>query len=1204
MAADSAGNVFIADSDNNAVKEWNASTQQVTTLVSGLGQPYGIGVDGSGNVYFVDRANDAVKEWNASTQQVATLVSGLPNAMGLAVDNLGNVYFSNVATDVVEKWNSTTGLTTPISSGVSTPVGLAVDSLGNLYIADAGNNTVKEWNATTGFTTLVSSGLNQPYGVAVDGSGNVYIADTYNNAVKEWHAATNTVTTLVSGLDYPRCGVAVDGSGNVYIANTGASAVMELPRAYVNPTALSEASEAGNDQLPAVMPTTLALTGPLAPTSDQSWLTITGVNNGVVSFSFTANSGSARTAHICLLGKYVAVNQAGPSLGTTALLEGPGSGSDAVLLNAGTAWSANSHAPWLQLSVTSGTGSASVGFSFAANTGAARTGTLTIAGLTLTVTQAGAGYVAANPVTTLVSGMNSLASVAVDGAGNLYFADTNNRAIKEWNAASGMVNTLVSGLIRPEGVAVDSAGNVYFADCRLNVVEEWSATTQTVSTLVSGLDSPCGVAVDSAGNVYIADTDNNAIKEWIPRTGSITTLVSSGLSYPDDVAVDSAGNVYIADSNNNAIKEWSPTTQLVSTLVSGLNEPWGVAVDGEGNVYFADSNNHAVKEWDATSGTVATLFSPGPSSCPSGVAVDASGNVYMADWSNSTIMERLHAFVPGESVSEGAAAGSDQLPAVLPTTLSLTGVLAPSSDQTWLTLGNSAGGVIPFSFSGNTGPTRTAHITVLGQQIAVTQAGIFNPNFTGLSAPTITYGAASTTISGTLDANAGGQLVPSTESVSITLNGVVQSALLDGSDNFRTTFDTHALHVVTPDYTISFSYNGDSNFAATSGSSTLTVDAYAFTYQIPNDNQTYGSPANLAGNLPSTISTGVNGENLGISYSSTGDTATAQVQTGGYAITGSLSSSTGLTTDYNVTLDPGTLTVNPYAFTYQIHNDNQTYGSPANLAGNLPSTISTGVNGENLGISYSSTGDTATAQVRNGGYAITGSLSSSTGLTTDYNVTLDPGTLTVNPYAFTYQIHNDNQTYGSPANLAADFPSTISTGVNGESLGISYQCTGDTATAPVGHFAITGILFNSGGRTTDYNVTLFTGTLTVEKGVALVKFAPGPSRAQAGLAPSSPIGVQMVDGNNKSIAQAGATVCLDVYLDTTLVTTFTATTNAQGLASFANLGLTLTGLYTLKAYLKDIPEPESESYSFLRSASVSETFSILPSPTRRLVLFH
>ena len=52
-------------------------------------------------------------------------------------------------------------------------------------------------------------------------------------------------------------------------------------------------------------------------------------------------------------------------------------------------------------------------------------------------------------------------------------------------------------------------------------------------------------------------------------------------------------------------------------------------------------------------------------------------------------MERLHAFVPGGSVSEGAAAGSDQLPAVLPTTLSLTGVLAPSSDQTWLTLGSS-----------------------------------------------------------------------------------------------------------------------------------------------------------------------------------------------------------------------------------------------------------------------------------------------------------------------------------------------------------------------------------------------------------------------------------------------------------------------------------------------------------------------------------
>ena len=125
-----------------------------------------------------------------------------------------------------------------------------------------------------------------------------------------------------------------------------------------------------------------------------------------------------------------------------------------------------------------------------------------------------------------------------------------------------------------------------------------------------------------------------------------------------------------------------------------------------------------------------------------------------------------------------------------------------------------------------------------------------------------------------------------------------------------------------------------------------------------------------------TITTGVNGENLDIAYSSTGDTTTAHV--GSYAITATLSNGTGLATDYTVTLNNGTLTVNQYAFSYTIGNDSQTYGTAANLATDLGTTITTGVNGQNLAITYSSTGDTATAHV--GAYAITGSLSNGTGL--------------------------------------------------------------------------------------------------------------------------------------------------------------------------------------------------------------------------------
>jgi len=437
------------------------------------------------------------------------------------------------------------------------------------------------------------------------------------------------------------------------------------------------------------------------------------------------------------------------TLGSYAFLEGPSAGSDADIVATSGAWTATSNATWLHTSA-SGTGNGLASLSFDANSGATRTGTLTIAGLTLSVTQAGSTYVAANPVTTLVSsGLNSPAGVAVDGAGNVYIADTGNSAIEEWNATTQQLTTLVSsGLASPQNVAVDGAGNVYIADSGNNAIKEWNATTQQVTTLVSsGLNRPTGVAVDGAGNVYIADYGHSALKEWNATTQQVTTLVSSGLFIPYGVAVDGAGNVYIADYGHNAIKEWNATTQQLTTLVSsGLNTPTDVAVDGAGNVYIADFRNNAIKEWNATTQQVTTLVSPGQLGYgagigPGGVAVDAAGNVYIADYGHNALKELVKAYVPGSPVSEPGGVGSDALAAVLPTTQALTGVFAPSSDQSWLTIGTTANGVVNFSFTANTGTVpRTAHITLLGQQITVTQDG--SPQFAVTASTPETAGTA------------------------------------------------------------------------------------------------------------------------------------------------------------------------------------------------------------------------------------------------------------------------------------------------------------------------------------------------------------------------------------------------------------------------------------------------------------------------------
>ena len=215
-----------------------------------------------------------------------------------------------------------------------------------------------------------------------------------------------------------------------------------------------------------------------------------------------------------------------------------------------------------------------------------------------------------------------------------------------------------------------------------------------------------------------------------------------------------------------------------------------------------------------------------------------------------------------------------------------------------------------------------------------------------------------------------------------------------------------------------------------------------------------------------------------------------------YAITGVLSNGAGTLSNYNVTLTDGALTVKPFAFTYVILNDSQTYGSPANFATDLGTIINTGINGENLDIAYSSTGDTAVAHVAGSPYAITGVLSNGTGTLSDYNVTLTDGALTVKPFALTYAILNDSQTHGKPANFVTDLGTTINTGVNGENLDIAYSSIGDTATASVGPYSITGTLSNGTGLLSNYNVTLTSGKLTVKPGpatqISVNVFPPNP----------------------------------------------------------------------------------------------------------------
>ncbi|HVU35372.1 MAG TPA: protease pro-enzyme activation domain-containing protein [Opitutaceae bacterium] len=317
---------------------------------------------------------------------------------------------------------------------------------------------------------------------------------------------------------------------------------------------------------------------------------------------------------------------------------------------------------------------------------------------------------------------NYTGSVRTDAAGNVYVADASNNTVRKVTP-NGTVTTLagspgVAGSADgvgsaalfdgPAGVAIDTAGNVYVADSQNYTIRKITpsgvVTTLAGSAGVQGhadgqgsaasFYDPEDLAIDGSGNLYIADGQGNELRKVSP-TGTVTTLAGAPNSGTADgtgstarfnllagVAVDGDGNVYVGDMLNNTVRRVTPTG-VVTTLaglggssnygfVDGqgmsarLDGPAGMSIDAAGNLYVADIYNNAVRKI-TPSGKVTTLAGSstnpenidGPLSVarfnqPTDVAIDPNGVIYVADSYNCTV--RRIALAPTIVVSPAAQA--------------------------------------------------------------------------------------------------------------------------------------------------------------------------------------------------------------------------------------------------------------------------------------------------------------------------------------------------------------------------------------------------------------------------------------------------------------------------------------------------------------------------------------------------------------------
>jgi len=552
IAVDMTGNVYVADYYNHRIRKIAPSGVVTTFAGSGkpgyadsigiaaqFNYPFGIALDITGNLYIADSGNNRIRKITPSGV-VTTLAGsgeiGFINGtgataqffkpIGVAVDETGNVYVADYGNHSIRKVSSSGLVITLAGNGVpgstdgsistarfNYPIGVTADRTGNVFVADANNHRIRKVTPTGVVSTFagidpMTTEFRFPYGIAIDTTGNVYVADLGNNSI---HKITSL--GLVTNLAGSNLRGFADGLGTIAQFNRPSSAALDMAgNVYVTDT--------GNHRVRKI--TSLGVVSTFAGTGEQGYVDGLGARA-----QFNSPYG-------------IAVDMAGNVY----------VGDDSRIRKITPSGIVSTFAGSEERGYADGIG-AMARFQRVYALAVDRAGNIYVADVCRIrkITSSGAvTTLAGNSEHGYVNDLGDKAQfgtilgIAVDEAENVYVADLDNHCIRKIEA-SGMVSTLagngnsgdVDGVPTlaqfslPSGVAVDGAGNVYVADSFNNRIRKIN-TSGVVSTFAGSgsvgyadgvgatvqFYSPRSIAMDKVGNLFVVDNGNNRIRKITP----------------------------------------------------------------------------------------------------------------------------------------------------------------------------------------------------------------------------------------------------------------------------------------------------------------------------------------------------------------------------------------------------------------------------------------------------------------------------------------------------------------------------------------------------------------------------------------------------------------------------------------------------------------------------------------------------------------